>query len=135
MNYKKLKQKATEIMNEDPDQTMPPEFKHCLVNMKFKITNNYKKSGDLADIYSDEIDSANSLVTIMNRPETKNENNKQTKEDALFRLNNPSPPQCKKLFKYEGSWDNVKESSDYKFVKYLELIIKDDGYVLQSRFD
>lgn len=133
MERRKYEQKAVELMNKNPDQNIPPEFKKYLENINLNIKRQHRRTEGMTDVYADEINSLNSLVTIMNRPETKDQSDKKIKKDAFFRLNNPSPPQCKKLFQYNRPWVN-EDKTDYKFVNHLELIIKNDGYVLLCKF-
>lgn len=132
MNRDKFKNKAVKVMDENCNQSMPADFKKYLENMELKITRENKKSSRLTGIYGGGV---NALITITQRYETENETDQQVREDAFSRLNNPLPPQCKKLFEYDGAWRDVEDKSDYTFVKYLELVIKDDGYSLYAKFD
>lgn len=132
MNRDKFKKEAVEIMNENVNQSMPKEFKKYFQNLPLSVTNKNGTSSRTMNIFSS---GKHALITITHKYETEDKSNDEIITEAFERMMTPLPPQCKKLFKYDGYWRDVKDSKEYDFVKRLELIRGTNGYVLYTRFD
>lgn len=136
-NRKKLKKKAVELMNEDCNQSIPmeeddPDFVRLLREFELEVTTKDGSSSQTTRIYGG---GKHALVTVTQRFETENESDEELINEALEKISSLPLTQCKNLFKYDGSWErNVETESDYEFVKYLELVRGNDGYVLYARF-
>lgn len=132
MNKKEIEEIAVEAMNEDPNKFMPPEVKNNLDVIELRTNRVNSESSRITKTYGGGL---KALTTVVNRSETADQDEEEIIDYIYSELSKPPSPQCKKLFKYDGSWRDVEDKSDYKFVNCLELIIKNDGYVLQPRFE
>lgn len=132
MNKEQLKQKAIEVMNEDPNKFMPAEIKNNLDVIELRTKRVDKKSNNVTRVYGGGV---KALITVTDRPRTADQSEDEIINEIYTKLSEPPSPQCKKLFQYDDYWRNVENESDYTFAKYLELIIKNDGYELQPRFE
>lgn len=118
------------MMDQDPNGTIPDDYLEEIREIPLEVTRKNGSSNRVLSTYG----SFSSLATVTHKYETEDLSDSEVIEDAFDSLDLPRP-QYKKLFNYDGSWRDVSGEEDYKFVRWLELVVGDDGYVLEPRFD